>query len=726
MCIYRNLIPLVASLAIAIPTLAVGNPAPVAPLAAQDATTVTEAFPASTALAESVSPDSLQRLSELVQGFVDDEEIVGGELLVIKNGRTILHEGYGWNDKELGVAMGTGNVFCVRSMTKPLIGTSILMLVDDRKLKLKDPVSKYLPNWDEGWKGEITIEHLLTHTSGLSMSKIMAMDLTSLSGIQAVAALGSGSVLEFEPGTSFNYSDQGTDTLTAVIEVVSEMPAEDFVRTRVLDPLGMQDSACVMTEGHALRERGCHKYNGYRGNWTSFWDPSAPPLFSFFLGSQGLYSTLEDYGRFMEFWVEKGRSRSERLLAPRYVRKALAPSEILFPGSTGIANLEATYGFLMQLWTGEVDGGDEGEREVVAFGHSGSDGTHAWAFPDQDAIVLYFTQSRGTTTGLRVEEALGELFLGVAFDPNQAAPPLEQYLGYYAEDERSRYQAVIMDGDSLALETPGRRIRQLIYAGEDNWKYRAKPSVVLVFDRNEEGDVSGFHIDDHYEYRFEAASDLPSAAEVSERVTKTHRLDLLESIGPIRMESTLRIEKLDIDGDVTTLIRWPNQFRIDSTARDQIEQVAYDGDKVWYSSTAQELMEMEGERAQQMREENTFAVFGDWLAWCPELQVIQHIEEGTQDIMILRAGDTSAPATTLYVDWSTGQVRRMDRVTVIEGMGRIGQATQFSDFRDVSGVLLPFESSTEIANAMIGSIVTKIVSFELGVDVPEGAFDLTD
>jgi hypothetical protein len=94
--------------------------------------------------------------------------------------------------------------------------------------------------------------------------------------------------------------------------------------------------------------------------------------------------------------------------------------------------------------------------------------------------------------------------------------------------------------------------------------------------------------------------------------------------------------------------------------------------------------------------------------------------------MILRAGDTSAPATTLYVDWSTGQVRRMDRVTVIEGMGRIGQATQFSDFRDVSGVLLPFESSTEIANAMIGSIVTKIVSFELGVDVPEGAFDLTD
>ena len=77
--------------------------------------------------------------------------------------------------------------------------------------------------------------------------------------------------------------------------------------------------------------------------------------------------------------------------------------------------LRCDYGFLMQLWTGAGEGGESDEREVVAFGHTGSDGTHAWVFPEQKAMVLYFTQSRGTLTGMRVEELLGELFLGVPY-----------------------------------------------------------------------------------------------------------------------------------------------------------------------------------------------------------------------------------------------------------------------------------------------------------------------
>ena len=74
-----------------------------------------------------------------------------------------------------------------------------------------------------------------------------------------------------------------------------------------------------------------------------------------------------------------------------------------------------------------------GEEEVVAFGHTGSDGTHAWVFPKQQAMVFYFTQSRGNSTGIQVEEVLGELLLGVPYDANEAAPPFEQYLGTVAE-----------------------------------------------------------------------------------------------------------------------------------------------------------------------------------------------------------------------------------------------------------------------------------------------------
>ena len=95
---------------------------------AQDTTRASSPFPPSSALAEGISPDALGQLNELVQMLVDDEEVVGAELLVIKNGHSILHEAYGWRDREAEIAMETGSVFCVRSMTKPFIAASILML----------------------------------------------------------------------------------------------------------------------------------------------------------------------------------------------------------------------------------------------------------------------------------------------------------------------------------------------------------------------------------------------------------------------------------------------------------------------------------------------------------------------------------------------------------------------------------------------------------------------
>ena len=100
------------------------------------------------ALAEGVSPEALAELSQLVQSFVDEEEIVGAELLVIKNGRSILHEAYGWRDREAELPMETGGVFCVRSMTKPVVGAAILMLIEDDLLELDDPVAKHLPAFD--------------------------------------------------------------------------------------------------------------------------------------------------------------------------------------------------------------------------------------------------------------------------------------------------------------------------------------------------------------------------------------------------------------------------------------------------------------------------------------------------------------------------------------------------------------------------------------------------
>ncbi|MFT5198308.1 MAG: CubicO group peptidase (beta-lactamase class C family) [Planctomycetota bacterium] len=682
-----------------------------------------EAFPTSTAIEESVSPQSLERLKGLVQSFVDDGEIVGAEVLIIRNGRSIMHEGFGMQDKDQGIAMGTDNVFCVRSMTKPLIGTSILMLIADKKLKLEDPVHQYLPSFSGEGSKDITIGHLLSHTSGLPLSLLLTQDLTKLEGIQAVAELGASYELDFPPGTQFQYSDQGTDTLTAVIEVVSGMPAAEFVSTRILEPLGMSDTTCVMTEDNALRARTSNKYKGAAGNWTQFWSPEDPALFPFFLGSQGLYSTLEDYGLFMEFWMRKGRSRDGRLLRSRYTRKALAPNGFPFPAPTTLTGLKPSYGFLMQLWNTLPDE-ENGKSKLKAFGHSGSDGTHAWAFPDEKAIVLYFTQSRGNATGIRVEEVLSEMFLGAEFDPNQLAPPLEEYLGYYAEDANHRYQAFIRDGKDLALETPGRRVSKLVYAGGDRWKLRDRPSDVVHFERDENNKVVSFRFGEGQEFRFQPAQDLPSVEQVVAKVQAAHRIDLLKTLGPLRFKSTLQIPKLSIEGKVTTTSAWPNQFRSESVANKQFEHISYDGTEIWYSATGNEPELLTGEIADNLRADSLITIFGDWREWYPKLQVIQRFERDGKSIVVVRTGDTSATATTFYVVEESGVVIRKDTVAYLKGMGRLGVGSFFEDYREVSGMLLPFKTSVSIPGSIIGEAFVTTDSFEIGVEVPKGTFNL--
>jgi CubicO group peptidase (beta-lactamase class C family) len=695
-------------------------------LSAQEPAPSADPFPPSSALAESVSPESLATLSALVQTLVDEDEIVGAELLVLKNGRSILHEAYGWSDREAKLPMETGSVFCVRSMTKPVVGAAILMLIDDGLLELDDRVAAYLPSFDVEGFGDITVEHLLGHTSGLTMSLILGKDLNALheqGGIRAVADLGAESALGFEPGTGFNYSDQGTDTLTALIEIVSGMPAADFVSARVLTPLEMQRTTCVMSEDHALRARALPKYAGTRGEWARFWSPDDPVLFPFFLGSQGLYSTLEDYARFMQFWEGRGRVGRDRLLGSRFVRKALTPAAHTV-GPTGFPELAANYGLLMQLWTGPDD---EGEREVVAFGHTGSDGTHAWVFPEQKAMVLYFTQSRNNTTGLRVEEALGELFLGVPFDANQAAPPFEDYLGYYFEGEGDRYRSIVRDGEDLALEILGEAVVPLTYVGEDRWKFRPNPSVVLAFDRSEAGEVTGYHIGDHQEFRFEPLADLPSGDELAERVAQTHRVDLLETLGPVRMDAELNIDKLGITGEVITWLTWPDRYRADVTAGENFERITYDGDRVRYTSTTQPLTTLEGTRDEDARLDSLFVRFGDLRRWFPEIEVIQRISgPAGEEVLLVRLGDTSAPARTVYVDWGRGRLFRQDSMVYAEGMGRIGQSAQFGNFRDVSGALLPTRIEVRLANRMIGTIVTTISDYELGAELPDAMFELEE
>jgi len=134
----------------------------------------------------------------------------------------------------------------------------------------------------------------------------------------------------------------------------------------------------------------------------------------------------------------------------------------------------------------------------------------------------------------------------------------------------------------------------------------------------------------------------------------------------------------------------------------------------------------EGQRAESIRLNNIFAHFGDLLAWHPGLHVIQEMDDKGREVLLLRAGDTSAPAATFYVEAETARVRRVDAFSYMPGPGRVGTRSSFGDFRDVSGMLLPFRTEVEVANPFIGTVVTTVTDIEVGVELPAGLFELRE
>jgi len=703
-----------------------GSLALIAPRQATDTFAPEAAFPASTALAQGLSPQALAKLDALVADLVAKDEVIGGELLVIKDGKTVLQSAHGWRDRETETPLEPGSVYCVRSMTKPLIGTAIAMLIEDDVIELDDRVAQHLPEFSGASTDAITVEQLLTHTGGMPMSFLLSSPLSEIESIRAVAALGAGCELEFEPGTGFNYSDQGTDTLTALIEAVSGVSAAEYVQTRILDPLGMTDSATVMERDNPLRARSSSNYQGAAQAWLRYWKPDDDPIFPIFLGSQGLYSTTEDYAKFMQLYLKRGRLGKERLMRARAVRRALEPGPHSMQAPTGFPGVQAEYGRLMQLWTAPAEDGEEGERELIAFGHTGSDGTHAWVFPEHDAIVMYFTQSRFNSTGLRVEAALAELFLGEEYDANQDAPPFEEYLGYYWEGEGDRYRTIVRDGDDLALEVLGKGIVPLGYLGEDRWRMRPNPSVVLEFQRDAAGVVTGYMIGEHQEFRFEPLAHLPEVDELAERVAAAHNLARLDEVGPMRRTGQLRIEKLNISGEVSTIVAWPDRVRYDSAVGEERERAALNGDRVWTDSSAEPLGERHGDQATWILDESPLAVFGDWRTHYPVRRVIQEYEMDGRHVWMVRMGDTSAPALTVYVESERNLVIGLDGFALIPGMGRVGKRQRYPEFRDVDGMQWPANTVIAFPNELIGAIRVTYDEAEFGVELNEGVFELLD
>lgn len=355
-------------------------------------------FPTAEPGAVGLPADTAQRFADALHRWVDRGWVVGAELLVVKDRQSVAHEQAGWADREGRLAVAPNTIFEIRSMTKPFVGTAAMMLADEGRLSWSDPVSRYLPTFDRPGSRWVTIELLLRHCGGFDQPGFLRPLDQYRSLREAVDELGEAGP-SATPDSRFCYSDAGSAVLGAVVEQVADMPLGEWIASRILEPLGLEDTSCHLPEHR--RDRLSSAYVQRDARFVKYWDRTQAPPLPFFRACGGMYSTVTDYARFLSLWMDGGRLGATSLLHAATVARALRPT----PGSRGWLGC-AGYGAHWVLYS-LPDPRDE--RVLLVFGHEGSDGLLALAAPSFDLMVLYFTQSREGDTVLRLMQLVSEL-----------------------------------------------------------------------------------------------------------------------------------------------------------------------------------------------------------------------------------------------------------------------------------------------------------------------------
>ena len=668
-----------------------------------------------------ISEEALEALSDHVSSLVEESDVVGAEIHVIKNRKTVLHRAFGMADREAKRELTSNSIYCVRSMTKPLIGTAIQMLLDEGKLRLDQPVHEILPEFDRPQHRKILIGHLLTHKSGLPFSTIHIKGLDAYQSLKDVADEAAQTRLEFVPGKSFQYSDTGTDTLTAVIAAVTGKPAETFVRERILEPLKMNDSYPLLSDG-ADRSRIPTAYSGGSGSWKPHWTSSDEPIFSYFLGSQGLYSTTSDYARFLMLWMDHGTHNGEQLLSVEAVDRGLESGSRMRGYKVGFDGLSLSYGQLWMVYH------KNDEKTPVVFGHNGSDGTYAWAWPEEDLIVLFFTQSRGTVSGMGLESVVDRLIFkndveGYRRDRVamlEAKKMLHQFEGlYWDEDADDAYYVVSEDKGKLVFERPG-RLRQPVKSLPEKGKFTIENAIQLEFELDSEPSPAVLMTTrrrTERQARHEPNDQLPELTDVMSKVQQAHGVGTLEADRVIKLSGTIKTGPFATEGTIT---QWIGRrgLRVEYQLGGMESTVIITADEVIVERNGK-VIRLEGvERLQEVIGHHAIQ-FGDWQRGYDQLQVLKRLDDPAQ-LMVWAKAD-GLPSSTFFIDEETGRVVRSNGNSFVTGVGYVGTETQYGDFRKIDGVTLPFKVETSLSNRLLGKTILTITDGETIVD-PTGLF----
>lgn len=351
------------------------------------------------------------KLAAKLQPFADSHTLAGAVLLVANRDGVLATETVGSADIASGKPMRPDNVFWIASMSKPVTATALMLLIDEGKVALDDPVEKYVPEFKNLWLAveqdqdhqllkrpgqKITVRHILSHTSGMPFRS--ALEQPTLDALPLSVAVRSYAMtpLQFEPTTKYQYSNAGINTAGRIIEVVTGLAYEDFLQQRLFDPLGMQDTTFWPNEEQVARLARAYRPNKDKSGLDETQiDQLQYPLSRregrYPMPAGGLFSTAADMAAFCRMLLNGGELNGKRYLSADAVGQLAA-------NQTG--DLPTGYGL----------GFSTDKRPNGTFGHGGALATNMQIDRERGLVLIYMVQHAGypNDTGKQIYPTFAE------------------------------------------------------------------------------------------------------------------------------------------------------------------------------------------------------------------------------------------------------------------------------------------------------------------------------
>ncbi|MFN0020579.1 MAG: serine hydrolase domain-containing protein [Pirellulaceae bacterium] len=333
-----------------------------------------------------LNAEKLQQIDAIVQEGLDQKKMPGCVVLVGRRDKIVMLKAYGSKRLEPAVEpMTTDTVFDLASLTKPIAtATSVMILVDQQKLKIDEPVATYLPEFATNGKEKVTVRQLLIHVSGLIPdNSIKDYDDGPEKAIERVFAL----KLQTPPGERFAYSDMNFVVLGELIKKLSGKSVHEFSSEHIFQPLGMNETMFLPGEELKLRAAPTEKRGG---KWMlgEVHDPRAFKLGGV-AGHAGLFSTAEDLAIYASMMLGRGERDGKRILSEDAWKQMTAPNKVPARRNNGTP-YEGLRGLGWDIQTGySINRGES--FSPAAFGHGGFTGTAIWIDPDKDLFLIFLS-----------------------------------------------------------------------------------------------------------------------------------------------------------------------------------------------------------------------------------------------------------------------------------------------------------------------------------------------